>query len=133
MNGMDGLWRIANGKHSVIAWKEFLAAADLSSLEGEQQVVQTDGLQVNLVYYPENSPDDIKVEQGVAHDLESSSHKFRQTSLQSKFEIIQAARAKVPGEHIRCRLVAFPSFIKPQNLGFHYCFHLGIFNWASGL
>ena len=84
---MDGLWRIANGKHSVIACKELLASADLSSLEGEQQVVQTDGLQVNLVYYPyypENSPDDIKVEQGVAHDLESSSNKFRQTSLQSK-------------------------------------------------
>ena len=95
----DGLWRVANGKHSIAAWKEVCSELSEQELKECQEnwLTFTEGLQVQLVHFPDHDITDIKLHMGVARDLESSSNRFRQTSLESKFEIFEAARAKVPG------------------------------------
>lgn len=98
----DGLYTVANGKHSVAAWKSFLSSADAHQLEGEQNLVHLEGLQVNLVYFENlGGQEELRVHMGIMHDQESSSNRYKQTSFESKYEIIQAARAKVAGRPLQ--------------------------------
>ena len=66
---------------------------------------------------------------GVMHDAESDSNKFRQTSLQCKSDIIQAAQSRVPGG-------ALEDAVK-LSLGSGFCFnfqlcHMCFCDAASG-
>ena len=108
----DSLWRLGNGKHCVRAWATYLekqalttpetiaaAAGDgsLDCLGAEGKLVVTVGLMCQLVEYDSTDAQDILMHMGVQHDAESVSNTFQQTSLQSKYDIVVAAQARVAG------------------------------------
>ena len=93
-------WRTAS-----ILWplgRASFLSADAHQLEGEQNLVHLEGLQVNLVYFENlGGQEELRVHMGIMHDQESSSNRYKQTSFESKYEIIQAARAKVAGRPLQ--------------------------------
>ena len=102
LSACDSRWRLANGKHSVCAWQKVAQevsaqSVTLAELGIEGQEVLTTGLYCELVEYPSYEQADILMEQGIAHDAESQSNRFQQTSLSSKFAIIVSAQSRVAG------------------------------------
>lgn len=66
----------------------------MESLLGEAAVVANQGLRVTCVCLGDQpEPEDARLAQGVACDMESSSSKYRQTSLQSKCDITIAGES----------------------------------------
>ncbi|CAE7241869.1 unnamed protein product, partial [Symbiodinium sp. CCMP2592] len=70
---------------------------DELGIGAEGKLVIKLGVMCQLVEYDSTDVQDILMHQGVQHDAESASNKFKQTSLQSKFDIIVAAQGRVPG------------------------------------